>query len=101
MVTKKNFRTCRKGHQYFKTNEMLTCPVCEKDRKQKEGFHSLISAPARKALEHNGINSLIKLSQFSKQEISQFDGMGQTSISKLISLLQIEGLSFKKDEKDI
>ncbi|WP_083858698.1 RNA polymerase alpha subunit C-terminal domain-containing protein [Paenibacillus sp. OSY-SE] len=94
-ASSKNLRTCNKGHQYFKSSDCPTCPICEQERKPDTGFLSLLSAPARRALEHNGITSLEKLSTYSEKEILQFHGMGPASLPKLRAALQEEGLSFK------
>ncbi len=42
MVTEKTLRTCEQGHEYYKSSDCPTCPVCEKERKPKEGFLSLL-----------------------------------------------------------
>jgi len=91
----KDLRTCNKGHQYYKSSDCPSCPICEKERKPDSGFLSLLSAPARRALEHHGITSLQQLSQYSEKEILQFHGMGPASLPKLRTALQEEGLSFK------
>lgn len=95
MTSQKTLRTCSKGHQYYKSSDCPTCPVCEKDSKPDSGFLSLLSAPARRALEHNGITSLQQLSQYSEKEIMKFHGMGPASLPKLRGALQEQGLSFK------
>ena len=46
--------------------------ICEQERKPKNGFLTLLSAPARRALENNGIVSLQKLSTYSEREILKF-----------------------------
>ncbi|WP_103104371.1 RNA polymerase alpha subunit C-terminal domain-containing protein [Brevibacillus reuszeri] len=91
----KDLRICNKGHQYYKSSDCPSCPICEKERKPDSEFLSLLSAPARRALEHQGITSLQQLSQYSEKEILQFHGMGPASIPKLRTALQEEGLSFK------
>lgn len=59
MSTQKGtLRTCKNGHNYYKSSDCPTCPVCEKEKKPKDGFLSLLSAPARRALENNGITTL-------------------------------------------
>lgn len=58
------------------------CPVCESERKPKEHFLSLLGAPARRALENNGITTLDQLSRFRKTEILNFHGMGKSTISQ-------------------
>ncbi|WP_419887495.1 RNA polymerase alpha subunit C-terminal domain-containing protein [Neobacillus niacini] len=95
-TSEKNLRTCPKGHQYFKSSECPTCPICEADKKPKSGFLSQLSAPARRALEKNGITSLQELSTYSEKEILKFHGMGPASLPKLKSALSEEGFSFKK-----
>ena len=94
-ISKKNLRTCNKGHKYYKSSDCPTCPTCEQERKPDNGFLSLLSAPARRALENNGITSVQKLSTYSEKEILQFHGMGPASLPKLRSALKKIGLSFR------
>ncbi|MFC1287707.1 RNA polymerase alpha subunit C-terminal domain-containing protein [Bacillus paralicheniformis] len=91
----KNLRICSKGHEYDKSSDCPVCPICEQQRKPDNGFLSLLSAPARRALEHNGITSLQDLSKYSEKEILQFHGMGPASLPKLRGALKEKGLSFK------
>ena len=91
----KSLRTCDQGHQYYKSSDCPTCPECEQERKPTGGFLSLLSAPARRALENNGITSLDELSKHSEKEILQFHGMGPASLPKLRDALKEEGLFFK------
>ena len=90
-----SLRICAKGHQYTKTSVCPTFPVCEIERKPKDGFLSILSAPARRALENKGIKTLEQLSKFSEEEILSLHGMGPASIPKLRNALQGEKLSFK------
>jgi hypothetical protein len=90
-----SLRVCPNGHQYNKTSDCPTCPVCEAERKPKEGFLALLSAPARRALENKRITNLKKLSKFSEKEILQLHGMGPSSIPKLRNALKAVGLNFK------
>jgi DNA-directed RNA polymerase alpha subunit len=85
-ASNKILKTCDKGHE---------CPTCEQERKPDNGFLSLLSAPARRALEHNGIASLQQLSTYSEKEILQFHGMGPKSLPILRTALMEHGLSFK------
>lgn len=94
-TSNKELRTCKKGHQYYKSSDCPTCPMCEQERKPVSGFLSLLSAPARRALEHHGITTLQDLSTYNEKEILQFHGMGPASLPKLRAALQEEGLSFK------
>ncbi|MEH7254480.1 RNA polymerase alpha subunit C-terminal domain-containing protein [Neobacillus niacini] len=91
----KSLRTCTKGHKYYKSSDCLTCPTCEQELKPENGFLSELSAPARRALEHNGITTVEQLSIFSEKEILQFHGMGPASIPKLREALETNGLSFR------
>lgn len=93
--TKGTLRTCEQGHSYYKSSDCPTCPVCEKERKPKEGFLSLLSAPARRTLENQGITSLQLLSQYSEKEILKLHGIGPSAMPKLRQALEEEGLSFK------
>lgn len=95
MTTNKTLRTCKRGHQYYKSTDCPTCPVCEQEHKPQEGFLAILSAPARRALERNGITTLAELAKYSEKEIMQFHGMGPASLPKLRSALQEAGLSFK------
>jgi len=92
----KNLRTCSKGHQYYKSTDCPTCPACEQERKPENGFLALLSAPARRALENNGITTLQQLSTYSEKEILAYHGMGPASLPKLRAALEDNGLSFKK-----
>ena len=91
----KTLRTCPKGHRYYKSSDCPTCPICEEEKKPKDGFLSLLAAPARRALENNGITTLKQLSKFSEEEILKFHGMGKSSLPKLREALSENNLSFK------
>lgn len=92
----KNKRTCENGHTFYKTSDCPVCPVCEAEAKPKTGFMSELSAPARRALEHEGVTSLQKLSEYKEKEILRLHGMGPASMPTLKKFLGSEGLSFKK-----
>jgi DNA-directed RNA polymerase alpha subunit len=94
-TSEKNLRICNKGHKYYKSSDCPTCPTCEKERKPENGFLSELSAPARRALENNGITTIQELANFSEKEILQFHGMGPASLPKLRSALKENGLSFR------
>jgi NADH:ubiquinone oxidoreductase subunit F (NADH-binding) len=90
-------RTCSKGHQFYKSSDCNTCPVCESLRKPGVDFLALLSAPARRALERAGIDSLEKLSCFRESEILALHGIGPTAIPKLRSALKNQHLQFKRE----
>ncbi len=92
---KKKLRICANGHTYYKSSDCPTCPICENERKPNEGFLSLISAPARRALATLAIHSLNDLSKFTKKEIADLHGMGPSGIKILEAALKNDGLLFK------
>jgi DNA-directed RNA polymerase alpha subunit len=65
-------------------------------RKSATDFLSTLGAPARRALEREGITSLTKLSRYSEQEVLHLHGMGPSTIPKLKKALRENGLTFKK-----
>ena len=93
-MTKKILKACKKGHKFYKSSDCPTCPICEEERKPKHNFLSLIVAPARRALENNGILTLKQLSRYSEKEILNFHGMGKSTIKKKKKLLSESGLTF-------
>jgi len=95
METKKILKTCKNGHTFYKSSDCPTCPLCEEERKPKDNFLSLLAAPARRALENNGIKTLEHLSTYSEKEVLGFHGMGKSTIPKLQKLLSDKGLSFR------
>lgn len=89
-------RVCKKSHHFFKSSNCPVCPICEKENKPQEGFLSLLSAPAKRALQKSGITTLRRLALHSEKEILQLHGIGPSSIPKLKAVLKQAGLSFKK-----
>ncbi|MDG3581156.1 RNA polymerase alpha subunit C-terminal domain-containing protein [Galbibacter pacificus] len=94
----KILKTCDKGHKFYKSSDCPTCPICEAERKPKDGFLSLLSAPARRALENNNIATLEELANHSEKEILSFHGLGKSSIPILKNAMKEQGLSFKGAE---
>ncbi|MFD0590129.1 RNA polymerase alpha subunit C-terminal domain-containing protein [Paenibacillus sp. GCM10027627] len=94
-ASKKTLKTCDYGHSFYKSSDCPTCPECERERKPESGFLALLSAPARRALQHNGINTLQLLSAYSEKEILSIHGMGPKSLPTLRAALEEAGLSFK------
>lgn len=89
-------KICTKGHRYYKSSDCPVCPVCEQVRNPKDGFLSVLAAPAKRAMENNGIRSLKQLSGFSESDILKLHGIGPSSLPKLRIVLKAKGLSFKK-----
>jgi predicted RecB family nuclease len=94
-TSNKTLRTCNNGHKYYKSSDCPTCPTCEQERKPENGFLSLLSAPARRSLENNGITTLQQLSKYSEKEILKFHGMGPASLPILRTALQTNRLTFQ------
>ncbi|MGK6352276.1 RNA polymerase alpha subunit C-terminal domain-containing protein [Parapedobacter sp. DT-150] len=94
-TSRKTLRTCDKGHQYYKSSDCPACPICEQERKPQEGFLSVLSAPARRALERENIATLQDLANYSEQELLKLHGFGQGSIPRLLAALAEKGLTFK------
>lgn len=100
MTTKGRLKTCKRGHQFYKSSNCPVCPVCEKERKPKESFLAFIAAPARRAIEREHIKTLSDLSRYSEKEILALHGMGKSTLPKLQELLKTEGLAFKTTHDD-
>ena len=94
-ATQKKLKICSIGHRYYKSTDCPTCPYCEAEKKPRDGFLSLVSAPARRALENNQIETLEKLAAWSEKELLALHGLGPSTIPKLKSALEKAGLKFK------
>lgn len=92
-------QTCKKGHLFTKSSSCPTCPICEKVKKPKQGFLSLLAAPAVRALQNNKADTLKKLSSFTEKEVLTWHGLGKSSIPILKAALKSNNLSFKKETK--
>jgi hypothetical protein len=88
-------RTCLQGHKFYKSSDCPTCPVCEAEK--NKAFFVKTGAPARRALQASGIDSVQKLSKYSEKEILALHGVGKTTIPGLKKVLQENRLDFKKD----
>ena len=60
-TAKGTLRSCKKGHQYYKSSDCPVCPICAAEEKPEDGFLSVIGAPARRALQGQGINTIQQL----------------------------------------
>lgn len=60
-----------------------------------DGFPDSLGAPAKRALENNGIKTLKQLSEYREAEILKFHGIGQSYLPKLRAALLAVNLSFK------
>ena len=90
-------KICEKGHQFTKKSDCLSCPICENERKPHDHFMSVLSAPARRALENNGITTIERLATLSEKELLQMHGMGKSSLPKLKAVLVEYDLRLRED----
>jgi uncharacterized protein YdhG (YjbR/CyaY superfamily) len=90
-----SMRTCPNGHRYNKSSDCPTCPHCERSRTKTEGWLTALGAPARRALEQAGINTLKRLAQRSEQDLLALHGIGPASMPVLRKELAAAGLQFK------
>ena len=95
MGSKRILRTCNIGHKFYKSSDCPVCPMCEEVRKPMDNFLSFLVAPARRALENNGIRTLEQVAGYSEIELMGFHGIGKSTIPKLQKLLSEKGLSFR------
>lgn len=88
-------KVCSNGHVFYKSSDCLTCPVCEKKKKPSEGFLSKIGAPARRALEQEGISTLKQLSKYTEAQLLELHGIGKSAVKILLQELTANNLTFK------
>ena len=62
----------------------------------KDEFLRALSAPARRALEAEGISNLKQLSKYSATQLLKLHGMGPGSIPKIEEALKAEGLELRR-----
>lgn len=96
-----NKKICANGHTFFKSSDCPVCPICEKENKPSNGFLSLVSAPAKRALEGAGIKTLKQLSTKYKNEILAVHGIGPSAIPILERELKANKLSFMETKKTV
>lgn len=76
--------------------------ICAVSHTAKGNFlQGIISAPARRALEKEKINSLEKLSQYSEKEILQMHGFGKNAMEKLKIYMMENDRYFKNSDAGI
>jgi DNA-directed RNA polymerase alpha subunit len=95
MPSVKKLKICREGHEYYKSSDCPTCPVCEEEKRPVDGFLALLAAPARRALVAAGITTLHQLSKKTEEDLLKLHGMGPSSIPKLKAALKEKKLSLK------
>ena len=96
---KSQIKTCANGHTYTKTSDCPTCPICEAAKKPTTGLFSILSSPARRALESIKVSTVKQLSTYTESEIKALHGMGPSAIKTLKQALKEQGFTFKKQGK--
>jgi predicted RecB family nuclease len=84
---KKKLHTCVNGHNFKKSSECRTCPICEEETKLANPFLEKFSAPARRALEKEGITTLEKLAFYKPEQLLLLHGFGPSSLKVVVELL--------------
>ena len=91
---KGTLKVCKQGHQFYKSSDCPVCPKCESLKKNSD-FLPALSAPARRALENEGIHSLKTLAKFKEKDLLLLHGLGKSSLPILREALKSQGLKFK------
>ncbi|MBK9177822.1 MAG: DUF1801 domain-containing protein [Flavobacteriales bacterium] len=97
----KNQRICPNGHRFVKTSDCPTCPQCTAASAPKDGWMAKLAAPARRALEGDGISTLKILAMHSENELLALHGFGPGSIPILRKELKAAGLQFTTTTKTV
>lgn len=79
----------------MKSTDCPTCPTCEQEKAKAGFFVDGLSAPARRALQNLGIDSLKKLAQHTEADILAQHGMGPSSLPRMRAALKAAGLRFR------
>jgi DNA-directed RNA polymerase alpha subunit len=66
------------------------------NKRPKDGFLALLSAPASRAMVNAGIRTLSQLSKYSEKDILTLHGIGKTTIPILKQELNNAGLGFSE-----
>src|SRR5690606_24624899 len=74
-------RTCPQGHTYWKSSDCRTCPTCEAQRAPDSGVLSTLAAPARRALEGQGLTTLAAISRCTEAQLLALHGMGPRAMA--------------------
>ncbi|MEX0685840.1 MAG: RNA polymerase alpha subunit C-terminal domain-containing protein [Balneolales bacterium] len=92
-------KTCTFGHSFNKSSDCPTCPTCEKLKEPESGFLALLSNPARNALLHHGIDTILKLSNYTEKDILKIHGIGKASLPIFRKSLEEQSLTFNHSDE--
>lgn len=97
-MQKRELKLCSSGHTFYKSSQCNTCPVCERENAPSDGILSLLNAPARRALQKEGISLIEQLTQYEESDVANWHGIGKSSIKILKQELEKKQLTFKKNK---
>lgn len=80
----------------MKTSECPSCPQCEAARAPTDGWMAKLVAPARRALEGAGINTLKELAARTEQDLLALHGFGPSTLPILRKELNAAGIQFQR-----
>ncbi|MCB0601881.1 MAG: hypothetical protein KDC28_11655 [Saprospiraceae bacterium] len=89
-------RICPRGHRYYKSSACPVCPLCEIEHTPTADFLIKVSAPARRALERENIQTLEQLASWTEQGLLKLHGIGPRTIPPLRDALTGQGLKFRE-----
>jgi hypothetical protein len=92
-------KTCPKGHRFRKSSDCPTCPICEGALKPTSGFMAELPAPARRALQNEGLTTLVKLAKCTEKQLLALHGFGPATLPVLRKALAASGKALAKAEK--
>lgn len=70
--------------------------ICTEHHVSENNFlKGIIAKPARRALQKEKIDSLLKLSDYSENELMKFHGFGKNTVVKLKNYMKENNFSFK------
>lgn len=95
MHRQKTLRTCALGHQYYKSSDCPVCPICEQKSNDTKGLLSLVSAPARRALQHHHIENIQDLAAYTRSEVLSWHGIGAKAMQVIESEMQKNQVHFR------
>ncbi len=91
-----SLKVCPNGHTFEKTSDCPVCPTCsKKEMEKKYSEFPKISAPAMRALDSVGIETLKDLTKFTEKELLNLHGMGPKAFGILKKEMEMRGFSFR------
>ncbi len=99
---KEAVKVCSRGHKFYKSSNCPVCPICWSGyyrEKNKADFPDKLASPALRALLNAKVLNLNQLSGYKKKEVSEFHGLGPSSIPLLRESLKKKGLEFAQSSR--